>query len=328
MIFTEVGKPLQMKEIPKPKPSKNQVLIKVSVCALCRTDLHVIDGELTDPKLPLVIGHQIIGVVEEIGEMTTGINVGDRVGVPWLGSACGACEYCLEGAENLCGSALYTGYQIDGGLAEYCVADARYTFAISPSYSDVQAAPLMCAGLIGYRSLSMTGKAKRIGFYGFGAAAHLLIQVVRHKKGEVYAFTKDMDIKGQELAKNMGAVWAGSSEEMPPVKLDAAIIFAPVGALIVKALEAVKKGGTVVCAGIHMSEIPPFSYDLLWEERIIRSVANLTRKDGKEFLALAPQIPIKTETTSYSLERANEAIDDFRHGRIVGSAVINMGVNI
>lgn len=327
MIFTEVGKKLQMKDLPKPQPSCGQVLIKVLVCGVCRTDLHVIDGELKEPKLPLVIGHQIIGVVEELGEHVAGVKVGDRVGVPWLGSACGVCSYCKDGHENLCYSAVYTGYQIDGGYAEYCVANAHYIFPVPPGYLDAQAAPLMCAGLIGYRSLSMTGNAKRIGFYGFGAAAHILIQVVLHKGGEVYAFTRDEDIEGQEFAKNMGAVWAGGSEQLPPVKLDAAIIFAPVGALIPKALEAVKKGGTVVCAGIHMSEIPPFSYDLLWEERVIRSVANLTRKDGEEFLALAPQIPIKTEVTSYPLEKANEAIDDFRHGRIVGSAIIRMEMN-
>ncbi len=327
MVFTEVGKPLELKEVPKPQPSSEQVLIKVSVCGVCRTDLHVIDGELSKPKLPLVIGHQIIGVVEGVGDQVAGVKVGDRVGVPWLGRACGVCDYCKVGNENLCDLAVYTGYQIDGGYAEYCVADARYTFPISPSYTDAQAAPLMCAGLIGYRALSMTGNAKKIGFYGFGAAAHLLIQVVRHKNGEVYAFTRKNDIEGQEFAKKMGAVWVGSSEELPPVKLDAAIIFAPVGELIPKALEAVKKAGVVVCAGIHMSEIPPFSYDLLWEERVIRSVANLTRKDGQEFLALAPQIPIETSVTCYPLEKANEAIDDFRHGRIDGSAVINLGIH-
>lgn len=322
MVLTEPKKPLVLKEILKPKPAPHQVLIKVHVCGVCRTDLHVIDGELPNPKLPLVIGHQIVGVVEELGSAVTGVKVGERVGVPWLGGACGTCEYCRRGRENLCASAIYTGYQIDGGYADYCVADAHYTFPIAKTYSDVHAAPLLCAGLIGYRALCMTGDAKRIGFYGFGAAAHLLIQVVKHRKGEVYALTREKDIEGQEFAKSMGAVWAGSSEEMPPVGLDAAIIFAPVGRLIPKALEAVKKGGVVVCAGIHMSEIPAFSYDLLWEERVIRSVANLTRKDGEEFLQLAPTIPIKTEVKTYPLEKANEAIDDFRHGRFKGAAVL------
>ena len=322
MVMTEVKKPLQLKEIQKPKPEPHQVLIKVSVCAVCHTDLHVIDGELPSPKLPLVIGHQIVGVVQERGENVTSVKIGARVGVPWLAGSCGECEYCRKGRENLCNYAIYTGYQIDGGFAEYCVADAHYTFPIPQSYSDIHAAPLLCAGLIGYRALSMTGKAKRIGFYGFGAAAHLLIQVVLHNKGEVYAFTRPDDIEKQEFAKAMGAIWAGGSDELPPTSLDAAIIFASVGALIPKALESVKKGGIVVCAGIHMSEIPAFSYDLLWEERVIRSVANLTRKDGEEFLQIAPLIPIRTDVKTYPLEQANEALDDLHHGRLKGSAVI------
>jgi len=322
MVLTEVGKPLELKEIPKPQPSPDQVLIRVSVCGVCRTDLHVVDGELPSPKLPLVPGHQIVGNVEAVGEKVSTVKVGDRVGVPWLGGSCGTCEYCRAGRENLCSNAVYTGYQIDGGFAEYCVANARFTFPIPHAYPDLQAAPLLCAGLIGFRALRMTGKASRIGFYGFGASAHILIQVVRHKGGEVYAFTKKDDIKGQEFAKKLGAVWAGSSEEEPPSPLDAAIIFAPTGPLVPKALGAIKKGGVVVCAGIHMSDIPSFPYKLLWNEKILRSVANLTRKDGEEFLALAPNIPIKTEVHPYTLENINQALDDLRHGRFSGAAAI------
>lgn len=324
MVMTALGKPLELQEVPKPTPAAHQLLIKVLACGVCRTDLHVFDGELDKPKLPLIMGHQIVGIVEKIGENVKGFGIGDRVGVPWLGGACGTCEYCKAGRENLCDAAVYTGYQMDGGYAEYCVADAHFTFPIPKGYSNIQAAPLLCAGLIGYRALRMTGGAKRIGFYGFGAAAHILIQIVRHQGGEVYAFTREKDFEGQEFAKKMGATWVGNSLEMPPIGLDAAIIFASVGALIPKALEAVKKGGVVVCAGIHMSQIPAFSYDLLWEERIIRSVANLTRKDGEEFMQLAKEIPIKTEVKTYPLERANDAIDDFHNGRFKGSAVIVM----
>lgn len=322
MVLSAAKNPLELKEIPIPTPTAEQVLIKVAACGVCRTDLHIVDGELTHPKLPLVIGHQIVGKVEAVGKNVFGFEKGSRVGVPWLGGACGTCSYCQNGQENLCDLAIYTGYQIDGGFAEYCVADARFTFPISQNFSNLQAAPLLCGGLIGFRALRMTNGAKRIGFYGFGSSAHILVQVVNHRGGEVYAFTRKGDIEAQEFAKKRGAVWAGDSEEEPPFPLDAAIIFAPVGTLIPKALKAVKKGGTVVSAGIHMSDIPSFPYNLLWEERILRSVANLTRQDGKEFLALAPGIPIKTDVKSYPLEKANEALADLREGRITGTAVI------
>jgi len=322
MVLQEVKKPLELKDIPKPSPKPEQVLIQVSVCGVCRTDLHVVDGELPSPKLPLLPGHQIVGTVRQVGEKVTNFKVGDRVGVPWLGGSCGNCEFCRGGHENLCNKAIYTGYQIDGGFAEYCVASARFTFSLPPTYEDLQVAPLLCAGLIGYRALRMTGNASRIGFYGFGSSAHILVQVVNHRGGEVYAFTRKGDIEGQEFAKRVGAVWAGNSEEEPPSPLDAAIIFAPVGSLVPTALRAVKKGGVVVCAGIHMSDIPSFPYHLLWNERILRSVANLTRKDAEEFLTLASNTTIKTEVHPYLLENANEALDDLREGRFSGAAVI------
>jgi alcohol dehydrogenase, propanol-preferring len=322
MLLTEMGKPLELREIPIPQPGPKQVLIKISACAVCRTDLHVVDGELPSPKLPLVLGHQIVGHITQLGAQVKTLQIGERVGVPWLGGSCGVCDYCRSGNENLCDNAVYTGYHIDGGYAEYCVANADYIFPIPPSYPDLEAAPLLCGGLIGYRCLRMTQGAKRIGFFGFGASAHLLTQVVTYNKGEVYAFTRRGDSKGQAFAKKLGAVWAGSSEEKPSLPLDAAIIFAPVGPLVPLALQAVKKGGIVVCAGIHMSDIPSFPYRILWEERILRSVANLTRKDGEEFLALAPKIPIKTEVNLYPLEKANQALDDLRHGRFSGTAVI------
>ncbi|MCH9625400.1 MAG: putative alcohol dehydrogenase AdhA [Chlamydiales bacterium] len=322
MLLTGAHKPLELKNIPIPKPGPKQVLIKISCCGICRTDLHVIDGELPSPKLPLVPGHQIVGKIEQVGSEVNTCKPGMRVGVPWLGGSCGVCDYCKSGHENLCDHAVYTGYQIDGGFAEYCLADAKYTFPIPTSYSDTQAAPLLCAGLIGFRALRMTAGAKRIGFYGFGASAHLLVQIVNHREGEVYAFTKPGDIKGQEFAKSCGASWAGSTNEEPPFPLDAVIIFAPVGSLVPKALHSVKKGGIVVCAGIHMSDIPTFSYHLLWGERILRSVANLTRKDGEDFLALAPQIPIETHISTYSLEDANQALDDLRRGHLLGAAVL------
>lgn len=321
-IFSGKNTPLEMREIEKPEPNEHQVLIKVSACGVCRTDLHILRGELSKPKLPLVMGHQIVGKVEAHGSQVNGIQIGDRVGVPWLGSSCRKCAYCKSGQENLCDKAQYTGYQIDGGFAEYTVAYSRYTFPIPEKYPDFQAAPLLCPGLIGYRAWRMTNGAKRIGFYGFGASAHILIQLVRYKGGEVYAFTKEGNIGAQEFAKSLGAVWAGTSEEAPPEKLDAAIIFAPVGELVPKALRAVKKGGTVVCAGIHMSDIPSFPYADLWEERQIRSVANLTRQDGEEFLKIAPAIPIETEAHAYPLEKVNEALDDLENGRFVGAAVI------
>lgn len=322
MVLTEVKKPLELQNIPKPTPTSEQVLIKVSACGVCRTDLHIVDGELPHPKLPLVPGHQIVGIIEDVGDKVPSTKKGERVGVPWLGGSCGKCEYCTKGLENLCDEALYTGYQIDGGFAQYCVADSHFIFPIPHPYSDEQAAPLLCAGFIGYRALRMTGNVKRIGFYGFGASAHLMTQIVTHKGGEVYAFTRKGDTKGQEFAKSVGAIWAGDSEEDSPFPLDAAIIFAPVGNLVPQALRSVKKGGVVVCAGIHMSDIPSFPYELLWEERIIRSVANLTRKDGDEFLSLAPTIPIKTEVNLYPLEKTQEALEDLRHGRFSGAAVI------
>lgn len=324
MVLSEVKKPLQLKQLPTPKPNKEQVLIRVSVCGMCRTDLHVVDGELPHPKLPLIPGHQIVGTVEEVGKKVEGVKVGDRVGVPWLGGSCGRCDYCLNDQENLCNKAIYTGYQIDGGFAEYCVANAHFTFPIPNIYPDLQAAPLLCAGLIGYRALRMTENAKKVGFYGFGASAHILVQVVRHQGGEVYAFTKPGNIESQKFAKKLGAVWAGDSLSLPPSSLDAAIIFAPVGELLPQALKAVKKAGIVVCAGIYMSDIPSFSYDLLWNEKIVRSVANLTRKDGEEFLALAPTIPVKTEVHSYPLEKVNEALEDLRQGRFSGAGVITI----
>ena len=321
-IFEAPGKPLELREIPTPEPNELQVLIKVSACGICRTDLHIIHGELDHPKLPLVMGHQIVGKVQKKGAQVSGVNVGDRVGVPWLGGSCGKCRYCKEGKENLCDKATYTGYSVDGGFAEYAVANSHYTFPIPRSYPDLHAAPLLCPGLIGYRALRMTNGASKIGFFGFGASAHILIQVVKYKGGEVYAFTKPGDIQGQEFAKKLGAVWAGDSSETPPATLDAAIVFAPVGALIPQALRSVKKGGIVVSAGIHMSDIPSFPYADLWQERQIRSVANLTRKDGEEFLKIAPTIPIQIEVNPYSLENVNEALADLENGRFNGAAVI------
>ncbi|MDJ0536017.1 MAG: zinc-dependent alcohol dehydrogenase family protein [Xenococcaceae cyanobacterium MO_207.B15] len=327
MIFEGVGKPLGKVELPIPKPQPEQVLLKVHVCGVCRTDLHIVDGELTKPKLPLVLGHQIVGTVVATGTEATKFPLGTRVGVPWLGHTCNCCRYCTSGKENLCDHALFTGYDIDGGYAEYAVADASFCFPIPESFPDLQAAPLLCAGLIGYRSYRMTEDAERIGFYGFGAAAHILIQVAKYQGKEVYAFTRKGDIQGQQFARHLGAVWAGSSEESPPELLDAAIIFAPVGKLVPAALKAVVKGGIIVCAGIHMSDIPSFPYQILWGERVLRSVANLTRRDGAEFLALAPQIPIQTEVHSFSLSEANEALDTLRRGEMNGAVVLNVSKN-
>ncbi len=316
---------LQLTDASIPIPQRNQVLIKVHACGICRTDLHVIDGELTQPKLPVIPGHQIIGTILKLGQDVSEFKEGQRVGVPWLGSSCGKCEYCLSGRENLCDQAKFTGYQIDGGFAEYCVADAHFCFPIPENYPDLQAAPLMCAGLIGYRCLNKTGDAKRIGLYGFGAAAHIVIQIARYQEREVYAFTRSGDTAAQDFARKLGAQWAGGSDEKAPEPLDAAIIFAPIGELVPIALRAVRKGGIVVCGGIHMTDIPQFPYDILWGERVLCSVANLTRRDGEEFLALAPKIPIKTEVHTYPLEKTNEALDDLRHGRFTGAAVIEVG---
>jgi propanol-preferring alcohol dehydrogenase len=322
MVLERIRTPLKLKDLPDPSPGPGQVLIHVNACGVCRTDLHVVDGELPDPKLPLVPGHQIVGRVIRVGERAARFKPGDRVGVPWLGWSDGTCAYCRSGRENLCDNARYTGYQIDGGFAQLTVADERFTFPIPERYHDLQAAPLLCAGLIGYRSYRMTGDARRLGFYGFGAAAHILIQVARHQGREVYAFTRPGDKMAQDFARSLGAAWAGDSDSLPPEPLDAAIIFAPVGSLVPAALKAVRKGGTVVCAGIYMSDIPSFPYSLLWEERVVRSVANLTRRDGEEFLKLAPKVPVRTEVTPYPLEKVNEALEDLREGRFSGAAVI------
>jgi propanol-preferring alcohol dehydrogenase len=322
MILDVPGEPLRVAEVASPEPGEGQVLLRVHCCAVCRTDLHVVDGELPDPRLPLIPGHQIVGTVERIGEHTDGFKVGERVGVPWLGWTDGECRYCLSGRENLCENARFTGYQIDGGYAEYALADGRFCFSIPESYPDLQAAPLLCAGLIGHRSLRFAGDAERLGLYGFGASAHIVAQVAAHEDRRVFAFTRPGDEEAKEFARELGAEWAGSSEEAPPEELDAAIIFAPVGALVPAALRVVARGGTVVCAGIHMSDIPSFSYDLLWEERSVRSVANLTRQDGLDFLALAPEVPVRTEVMPFPLEAANEALEALRGGRVRGAAVL------
>ena len=322
MVLTEIGKPLEYRDLPDPQCGPDQVLIKVGACAVCRTDLHVLDGDLPDPKLPLIPGHEIVGRVVETGSGVDDIAVGDRVGVPWLGWTCGRCPYCRRGQENLCDNARFTGYQLDGGYAQYTVADHRYVFHLGGDMSDADASPLLCAGLIGYRSLRMCGDAGRIGMYGFGAAAHVIAQVAVHQGREVCAFTREGDTAAQEFARRLGAVWAGASADDPPEPLDAAIIFAPVGELVPAALQAVRKGGTVVCAGIHMSDIPSFPYRILWEERVLRSVANLTRRDGREFLDLAPRIPITTHTETCPLEDANRALERLRSGRLQGAAVL------
>jgi alcohol dehydrogenase, propanol-preferring len=322
MVLERPGEPLRLMDIPVPQAGPGQVLLRVHACGVCRTDLHVVDGELREPKLPLVPGHQIVGEVVCVGQGVSGIAPGARVGVPWLGGSCGVCSYCAGGQENLCDAPRFTGYQIDGGFAEYCVADARFCFPIPQGYADLQAAPLLCAGLIGYRALRMAGEARRLGLYGFGAAAHIVIQLARWQGREVYALTSPGDTAAQQFALGLGAAWAGGSDGPPPQQLDVAIIFAPVGALVPLALRAVRKGGVVVCAGIHMSDIPSFPYADLWGERMLRSVANLTRHDGEEFLALAPQVPVLTEAHPYPLERANEALEDLRAGRFTGAAVI------
>jgi propanol-preferring alcohol dehydrogenase len=322
MVLGSPGNPLGLAEVSELEPGPEQVLLRVHACAVCRTDLHVVDGELPDPKLPLIPGHQIVGTVEMVGARVDRFAAGDRIGVPWLGYTDGSCRYCLADRENLCDNARFTGYQIDGGYAEYAVADHRFCFPIPAGYPDLQAAPLLCAGLIGYRSLCMAGDAERLGLYGFGASAHIISQVAAHQGRRVFAFTRDGDEEGQSFARGLGAAWAGGSSEFPPEELDAAIIFAPAGALVPAALRAVAKGGTVVCAGIHMSDIPSFPYEILWGERSVRSVANLTRRDGEEFLALAPEVPVRTEVETFALEEANEGLNALRGGRIRGAAVL------
>ena len=322
MVLDSPGKPLRAAEVPEPEPRPEEVLLRVRACAVCRTDLHVVDGELPDPKLPLIPGHQIVGTVERVGWRVENFAVGDRVGVPWLGHTDDTCSYCLTGRENLCDDARFTGYQIDGGYAEYAAADHRFCFPIPEGYPDLQAAPLLCAGLIGYRSLRATGDPERLGLYGFGAAAHIIAQVAVYEGREVFAFTRDGDEEAQGFARELGATWAGDSSQAPPEVLDAAIIFAPVGALVPAALRVVGKGDVVVCAGIHMSDIPSFPYEILWGERVVRSVANLTRRDGEEFLVLAPEVPVHTEVVSFPLEEANEALDALRGGGIRGAAVL------
>jgi alcohol dehydrogenase, propanol-preferring len=322
MVLEVPGQPLVCREVPVPEPKANQLLVQVHACAICRTDLHVVDGELTETKLPLIPGHQIVGCIAAMGEHVGDFAIGDRVGIPWLGHICGHCSYCQSGRENLCDNAKFTGYQIDGGYAEYVVADSRFCFRLTDAYPDLQAAPLLCAGLIGYRALKMTGEADRLGFYGFGAAAHILIQTAHYQGRKVYAFTRPGDARGQAFALELGAVWAGDSTQAPPEKLNAAILFAPVGELVPLALRSVVKGGTVVCAGIHMSDIPSFPYSILWGERTLRSVANLTRRDGEEFLTLASKIPIRSQVEVFPLGAANEALSALREGRIDGAGVV------
>ena len=322
MLLERAGGSLRHVALPTPTPGPGQLSIRVRACAVCRTDLHVVDGELTQPKLPLIPGHEIVGTVAALADGVSRFNVGDRVGVPWLGWTCGDCSYCRSDRENLCDQAKFTGYTLDGGYAEYTVADQRFCFPIPDSYSDVEAAPLLCAGVIGYRSLVKTGNGKRLGIYGFGAAAHIVAQVALYQQREIYAFTRPGDEAAKQFALGLGAVWAGDSNELPPAKLDAAIVFAPVGELVPQALKAVGKGGIVVCGGIHMSDIPSFPYSILWEERSITSVANLTRRDGEEFMALAPKVPVRTEVETFPLEEANETLNRLRTGKIQGAAVM------
>jgi propanol-preferring alcohol dehydrogenase len=324
MVLERQRQPLRPAELPEPTPAAGQVQLEVRACGVCRTDLHILDGDLAEPKLPLVMGHQIVGVVREAGEGAERFAPGDRVGVPWLGWTDGECRYCRSGRENLCDHAKFTGYDIDGGYAEVAVADERFCFPIPAGYPDLQAAPLLCAGLIGYRALRLVGDAERIGFYGFGAAAHILCQVAVHQGRRVFAFTRAGDTETQAFARELGAEWAGSSDEAPPEQLDGAIVFAPVGALMTAALRASAKGARIISAGIHMSDIPSFPYADLWGERTLGSVANLTRQDGEEFIALAPQVPVHTEVKVYPLEDANEALDAIRTGRLHGAAVLQV----
>ena len=325
MVLEDVNHPLVLRTISIPSPNEQQVLIKIIACGVCRTDLHIVDGELTNPKLPLIPGHEIVGIVEKKGKDVTNLYEGDVVGIPWLGYTCGKCKYCLNEKENLCENALFTGYTIDGGYAEYTVAYEKYCFPLAQQYANASGSPLLCAGLIGYRSYTMIGDhVTNLGIYGFGAAAHILIQLAIYQGKKIFAFTREGDKEAQSFALKLGAVWAGNSSQSPPEKLDAAIIFAPVGNLVPKALAELEKGGIVVCGGIHMSDIPSFPYKIIWEERVIRSVANLTRKDGEEFLKIAPNVPIKTETQLFSLDKANEALENLRTGKIHGAAVLVM----
>ncbi len=324
MVLARSPGALALAELPRPQPGPGQVLIRVAACGVCRTDLHVVDGELPEPKLPLVPGHEVVGEVAALGAGVERLAEGDRVGVPWLGYTCGECEHCRAGRENLCERARFTGYTLDGGYAEYLVADARYAFPLADEPDDAHAAPLLCAGLIGYRSLRMAGEARRLGLYGFGAAAHIVAQVARHRGQRVFAFVRPGDEEGEAFARELGAEWAGGSDEPGPEPLDAAILFAPVGALVPAALRAVRPGGVVVCAGIHMSDIPSFPYEILWGERVVRSVANLTRRDGEEFLALAPRVPVETSVRSRPLEEANEALAELRRGDVEGSIVLRV----
>jgi len=330
MVLDKLGQPLQLRDVPKPRPEKGQLLVRISACAVCRTDLHVVDGELPNPKLPLILGHQIVGRVEEVGEPANfkseisnqKFATGDRVGIPWLGWTDGECAYCQSNRENLCDNARFTGYTIDGGYAEFTFADARFCFHLPDLYDDVAVAPLLCAGLIGYRSYRKTGNARRLGLYGFGNAAHLIAQIALYEGRDLFVFTRPGDSLTQQAAKELGAVWAGGSDEMPPEKLDAAIIFASVGSLVPAALRALAKGGIVVCGGIHMSDIPSFPYVDLWKERVITSVANLTRRDGEEFFEIAPRVPVKTKTETFPMEQANTALEKFRAGKLKGTAVL------
>ncbi|MBI4731106.1 MAG: zinc-dependent alcohol dehydrogenase family protein [Chloroflexi bacterium] len=324
MLLDALHTPLRLAELPIPAPGPGQVLLKVRACGVCHTDLHIADGELAEPKLPLVLGHQIVGIVAEFGPGASRFRTGERVGVPWLGSADGTCPACQRGQENLCDHPVFTGYHVDGGFAEYTVADERFCFPLPETYSDIEAAPLLCAGLIGYRTYRMAGEnVETLGIYGFGAAAHLISQIARYEGKRIYAFTRPGDQAAQEFALRHGANWAGDSNVQPPESLDAALIFAPVGALVVEALKATRKGGVVVCGGIHMSDIPSFPYSLLWEERIIRSVANLTQRDGEEFFALAPRVPVKAEVQTFPLENAEQALGRLRSGELTGAAVID-----
>lgn len=324
MILDAPGRPLRLAELPRPVPGPGEILLEVRACGVCRTDLHVVDGDLAEPRLPLILGHEIVGIVAETGPGAAPFAPGQRVGVPWLGRTCGHCDYCASSRENLCDAAEFTGYTLNGGYAEFALADARYCFALPDAYSDVAAAPLLCAGLIGYRALAAAGDAKRIGIYGFGAAAHIIAQVARWQGREVYAFTRAGDAQAQAFARELGAVWAGDSASAPPRDMDAAILFAPVGALVPQALRHTARGGRVICAGIHMSDIPQFPYSVLWGERCVRSIANLTRADGEAFLELAPRAGVKTEVQAFALQSANDALEQLRAGRLRGAAVLVM----